>query len=47
MSGLWLASYIILWVLVIAEGMIILGMAEIIEKIYNKLDFEDEHMDED
>lgn len=38
MSGLWLVSYVVLWVLAMGGGLVILALAREIEALYTRLD---------
>jgi hypothetical protein len=38
MTGFWLVSYIVLWLIVIGEGLVILALAREIEESHKKLD---------
>ena len=38
MTGLWLLSYVILWLLLIATGLVILALAREIEALHTRLD---------
>ncbi len=38
MSGFWLISYVILWLLVMSTGMVILALAREIEALHARLD---------
>lgn len=38
MTGVWLASYIVLWAIVVVEGLVILALAREIETLHKHLD---------
>jgi len=38
MSGFWLVSYVVLWILVIVAGLVLLALAREVESLHRKLD---------
>ncbi|GAB4463507.1 MAG: hypothetical protein Kow0070_24100 [Anaerolineales bacterium] len=47
MSGFWLVSYIVLWLMVIGEGLVILALAREIEELHKRQDVSRSHSRQD
>jgi hypothetical protein len=38
MTGFWLISYVVLWIMVVTEGLVILALAREIEALHSRVD---------